>query len=88
MFTFTVLNIEPGQDDVTSVPDHTEEGIMFYIQKNFVACDQRINQKLYQKIKNGINNGQIEDFEICLPSEHSNGNNEDKKRLHFDRLRG
>ena len=60
---------------------------MFHIQKNFVACDRRINQKLYQKIKNGINNGQIEDFEICLPSDYSNGN-EDKKRLHFDRLRG
>jgi len=81
-----VLNMEHGQDDVISVIDRTSNEIL-HINKDFIACDPGINQKLYQKFENQRNDLSIEDFEICLPLD-SNSSEYNKKRLHFDRLRG
>ena len=85
--------MEHGQDDVISVLDRTSNEIlpsqhyMHYINKEFIACDPGINQKLYQKFENQRNDIEVEDFEICLPLD-SNSSEYNKKRLHFDRLRG
>ena len=87
---FTVLNMEHGQDDVISVSDRTSNEILQHyinINKDFIACDPGINQKLYQKFENQRNDLRIENFEICLPLD-SNSSEYNKKRLHFDRLRG
>ena len=78
--------MEHGQDDVISVIDRTSNEIL-HINKDFIACDPGINQKLYQKFENQRNDIEIEDFEICLPLD-SNSSEYNKKRLHFDRLRG
>ena len=52
--------MEHGQDDVISVSDRTSNEILpsqhyININKDFIACDPGINQKLYQKFENQRN---------------------------------
>ena len=59
--------MEHGQDDVISVRDRTSNDILpsQHINKDFIACDPGVNQKLYQKFENQRNDLRIENFEIC-----------------------